>query len=67
MTRRDLPPHCYAKRGGIWFQRRGWQTVKFQSAPGTPEFAAEYALILRGQDTTPPIAAHAGQWVRAGR
>lgn len=54
MTRSNLPAHCYAKRGGVWFQRRGWQTVKFQAAPGTPEFAAEYARILRGQDTTPP-------------
>lgn len=54
MTRDTLPPHCYAKRGGVWFQRRGWQTVRFQAQPGTPEFAAEYALILRGQDTTPP-------------
>jgi integrase len=53
MSKSALPRHCYAKRGGVWFQRRGWQTVRFQSAPGTPEFAAEYALILRGQDTTP--------------
>jgi hypothetical protein len=54
MTRTGLPAHCYAKRGGVWFQRRGWKSVRIQSEPGTPEFVAEYARILRGQDTTPP-------------
>jgi integrase len=49
--KRQLPAHVYAKRGGLYFQRRGWDTVRIQSAPHTPEFAAEYALILRG---TPP-------------
>lgn len=48
MTRRTLPPHCYQKPAGIYFQRRGCQTVRIVAAPGTAEFAAEYALALRG-------------------
>lgn len=56
MTRRTLPPHCYQKPAGIYFQRRGCQTVRIVAAPGTAEFAAEYALALRG---TPIIPTHA--------
>lgn len=49
-----LPKYVYAKPGGgVYFQRRGFKTVRFQSAPGTPEFAAEYALILRGRAPAP--------------
>lgn len=46
--KRDLPAHVYRKPKGIYFQRRGWQSVKIQSAPGTKEFALEYAAILNG-------------------
>lgn len=51
--KRALPPYCYQKPRGVYFQRRGWDSHKFQGAPHTPEFAAEYALILRG---APPVA-----------
>ena len=52
-TKRDLPAYCYTKPEGVYFQRRGWDTVRMTAQPGTPEFAREYALILQG---TPPIA-----------
>ena len=52
--KRELPKFCYAKPKGIYFQRRGWLTVRFTSTPGTPDFAREYALILQG---TPPLNA----------
>lgn len=52
--KRELPKFCYAKPKGVYFQRRGWQTVRFTAAPGTPDFAREYALILQG---TPPLNA----------
>jgi len=54
--KRDLPAYCYAKPKGVYFQRRGWQTVRIIAAPGTAEFAREYALILQG---TPPLDAGA--------
>lgn len=50
--KRTLPAYCYLKPKGVYFQRRGWDTVRFKSAPGTAEFAREYALILAG---TPPL------------
>jgi integrase len=54
MTKKNLPKHVYAKKGGgIYFQRRGFKTVRFKSAPGTPEFASEYALILSGRPPPP--------------
>ena len=48
MTRRTLPPHVYRKKGVIYFQRRGFPTVKIASAEGSPEFHAEYARLLAG-------------------
>lgn len=45
--KRALPAYCYAKRGAVYFFRRSdgkWR--KMQSAPNTPEFAREYALLL---------------------
>ncbi|ARC36625.1 integrase [Paracoccus yeei] len=54
MTKKELPRHVYAKKGGaIYFQRRGFKTVRFATKPGTPEFAAEYAAILRGRAPVP--------------
>lgn len=49
-----LPRHCYQKPKGVYFQRRGWQTVRIVAPIGSPEFAREYALILQG---TPQIDA----------
>lgn len=54
MTKTQLPKHVYPKKGGgIYFQRRGFKSVRFKSQPGTPEFAAEYAAILRGRAPVP--------------
>lgn len=46
MTKRELPKHVYQQRNGLYFQRRGWPSRKFQNAFGTPEFWQEYADIL---------------------
>ena len=54
--KRSLPPYVETRKGGryLYFVRRGWQTVRIHSAPGTPEFAAEYARILNGAPPPPP-------------
>lgn len=49
MAKRELPKHVYRQRNGIYFQRRGWPSRKFQSEFGTPEFWKEYADILAGR------------------
>jgi hypothetical protein len=49
MTKRELPKHVYRQRNGLYFQKRGWKSQKFQSAFGTPDFWTEYANILSGQ------------------
>lgn len=47
--KRQLPAYVYTRKGGLlYFERRGWQSVRIHSEPGTPEFAAEYARILQG-------------------
>lgn len=46
--KRALPPYVYIKKGVLYFQRRGFTTVKIASAHGTPEFHAEYARLLSG-------------------
>lgn len=46
--KRALPAHVYAKKGVLYFQRRGYRTVRIASAEGTPEFHAEYARLLAG-------------------
>lgn len=46
--KRQLPPHVYDKKGALYFQRRGFPTVRMQHARGTPEFHAEYARLLAG-------------------
>lgn len=46
MTKREFPKHVYRQRNGIYFQRRGWPSRKFQSEFGTPEFWKEYSDIL---------------------
>lgn len=50
MAKRELPKHVYRQRNGLYFQRRGWKSLKFQSEFGTPEFWAEYADILSGKE-----------------
>lgn len=46
--KRELPAHVYRKKGVLYFQRRGYPTVKIGSPAGTPEFHAEYARLLAG-------------------
>ena len=50
MTKRELPKHVYKQRNGLYFQRRGWPSLKFKNAFGTPEFWQEYAGILNGDE-----------------
>nr|WP_309503594.1 hypothetical protein [uncultured Roseovarius sp.] len=50
MAKRELPKHVYRQRNGIYFQRRGWPSQKFQSEFGTAEFWREYAGILSQKD-----------------
>lgn len=49
-VKRQLPAYCYAKgaRGYVYFVRGGL-CQRIKSAPGTADFAAEYALLLRGK------------------
>lgn len=49
MAKRELPKHVYRQRNGIYFQRRGWPSRKFQNEFGSPDFWKEYADILTGQ------------------
>lgn len=48
MAKRELPKHIYRQRNGLYFQRRGWPSRKIKADFGTPEFWAEYAEILKG-------------------
>lgn len=48
MTKRELPKHVYRQRNGLYFQRRGWPSRKFQNEFQTAEFWQEYADILNG-------------------
>ncbi|WP_283177595.1 tyrosine-type recombinase/integrase [Gemmobacter sp. 24YEA27] len=54
--KRALPAHVYQKPNGLYFQRRGWKTVRINSEPGTKEFALEYAAILNGALVAPQTA-----------
>lgn len=54
--KRNLPAHVYRKPSGLYFQRRGWQTVRLAHEPGTREFALEYAAILNGALLAPQVA-----------
>lgn len=49
MTKRELPAHVYRKKGVLYFQRRGYKTVRIAFEAGTPEFHAEYARLLAGE------------------
>lgn len=52
--KRALPAYVYAKgKKGYLYFCRGKQTTRMKSAPGTPEFAAEYALLLKGRAPVP--------------
>lgn len=69
--KRNLPAYVQTRKGKyLYFVRRGWKTVRIHSAPGTPEFAAEYARILNGTPPPPPgrsFAALIGSYKRSTR
>ena len=48
MTKRELPKHVYKQRNGLYFQRRGWPSLKLKNEFGSSEFWQEYADILSG-------------------
>lgn len=52
--KRELPAFVYpkGKRGYLYFCRFG-KTQRMYEKPGTPEFAAEYALMMRGRPPAP--------------
>ncbi len=50
MTKRELPKHVYKQKNGLYFQRRGWPSQKFQNEFGTPDFWKEYSDILNGKE-----------------
>lgn len=49
MTKKDLPAYCYRKGRAryVYFCKRGQRAIRIINEPGTPEFAAEYARLLR--------------------
>ncbi|VVT28020.1 Site-specific recombinase XerD [Roseovarius sp. EC-HK134] len=57
MAKRELPKHVYRQSNGIYFQRRGWPSQKFQSEFGTAEFWTEYAGILSQKDAPCKVVA----------
>ncbi|WP_422001604.1 tyrosine-type recombinase/integrase [Roseovarius mucosus] len=57
MAKRELPKHVYRQSNGIYFQRRGWPSQKFQSEFGTAEFWTEYAGILSQKDAPHKVVA----------
>ncbi len=52
--KRDLPAYCYrkGKRGYVYFIR-GTTCQRIASAPGTAEFAVDYARLLKGRLAPP--------------
>jgi integrase len=48
MAKRELPKHVYRQRNGLYFQKRGWPSLKFKHEFGSPEFWQEYSDILAG-------------------
>lgn len=57
MAKRELPKHVYRQSNGIYFQRRGWPSQKFQNEFGTAEFWTEYAGILSQKDAPRKVVA----------
>jgi integrase len=53
--KRSLPAYVYpkGKRGYLYFCRRGAKPVRMFCQPGTADFAAEYARLMRGTLPTP--------------
>lgn len=56
MAKRELPKYVYKQRNGLYFQRRGWPSVKLKSEFGTPSFWKEYSDILNGKMLRNPVS-----------
>lgn len=75
--KRGLPAYVYpkGKRGYLYFCRRGAKPIRMYSAPGTADFAAEYARLMRGTMPTPSrtikkLVAHylaSNKWARLAK
>ena len=50
--KRDLPAYTFRSGGRIYFRKDG-RRGRIYAEPGTPEFAAEYALLMRGRRPAP--------------
>lgn len=50
--RKDLPAYTFRSGGRIYFRKAG-RRGRIYATPGTPEFAAEYALLLKGRRPAP--------------
>jgi integrase len=55
VAKTQTPKYVYpkGKKGYLYFCRRGAKPVRMHAPLGTPEFAAEYALLMRGRVLTP--------------
>lgn len=51
--KRERPAYVYVKNGLLYYCRRGMKPIRIHSALGTPEFAAEYAKLLKGTAPEP--------------
>jgi integrase len=51
--KRALPPYVYLKKGKLYFQRRGYDTVRLFSKYGSAEFDLELARAKSGRAETP--------------
>lgn len=52
--KKQLPAYVYRRKGGLlYFERRGWKSTRIYAEPGTPEFAAQYAAILKAGQLAP--------------
>lgn len=51
--KRDLPPYVHRLKGVAYFIRRGERATRLTTEPGTPDFWAEYARLLKGSRPAP--------------
>lgn len=59
-TYTNLPRHVYNRRGYLYFERRGFRSVRLRAPLGTPEFEAEYhaavAAVASAERLSAPVA-----------
>ena len=47
--KRELPAYCYLRHGRyVYFERRGQKAKRITAEVGTPEFWAQYAVLMKG-------------------